>query len=244
MRKFGLIGKSLKHSFSQKYFTEKFEKESIDARYDLIEIDNILELHKNIDIEQFEGLNVTIPFKQEITSILDEISPEAEAIGAVNTVKNIGGKLVGYNTDTYGFRNSLKPFLKKYHRKALILGTGGASKAIAYVLDQLGLDYLFVSRNPNGSNQVSYEELNENAVSFFPLIINCTPLGTYPDVDECPAIPYSFLDEKNFLYDLVYNPEESLFLLKGKAQGTQILNGRSMLHFQAEKAWEIWNSSI
>ncbi len=241
MRNYGLIGKTLKHSFSEKYFSDKFKEEKIsDASYSLFELDKIsdvLPLIKSVD--NLKGFNVTIPYKEEILKYLDELSPEAEKIQAVNTVKISNGKLIGYNTDTVGFKKSLAAVLKPHHERALILGTGGASKAIAYTLGKLGVDYKYISRNPQ-ADQLSYEDVNKYVIKHFPLIINTTPLGTFPDVDSYPNIPYEHLTERSLLYDVVYNPEESLFLKKGIEQGAAVLNGYRMLVLQAEASWRIF----
>jgi shikimate dehydrogenase len=241
---FGLIGKSLKHSFSKDYFTKKFAEEGIDARYENFELESVDELKpllkKHLNIR---GLNVTIPFKEDVINLMDDLSPEAVQINAVNTILIDGGKLIGHNTDAYGFSMSIKPFLKHGMDKALILGTGGASKAVAYALRKIGLEVFFASRNPNsGRNEIGYKDLNLFAVQQFKLIVNSTPLGTWPDIDEKPDIPYDGIGENHLLYDLVYNPEQTTFLKEGNARGAQTLNGLSMLRLQAEKSWEIWNS--
>jgi len=244
----GLIGYPLGHSFSAGYFANKFLKESIDGfEYGNYEIDNINKLPSVIENNpQLVGINVTIPYKEAVIPFLDELDDSAKNVGAVNTIKitRTNGKvhLKGYNTDTYGFRESLKPSLAMHHQKALILGTGGAAKAAAHVLKEIGLDVLFVSRKPAKENEVSYESLNETAVRNFPLIVNSSPIGMYPNIDKCPDIPYEYLDDKNFLFDLIYNPDETLFLKKGKDKNTLTQNGLPMLILQAEKAWEIWNS--
>ncbi len=242
-RNFGLIGKTLSYSFSEDYFRKKFSAEEIDGTYSNFELEQI-EDFSELPLTDLSGLNVTIPYKELIMPMLDEIDPEAAAIGAVNTIKFVDGQLVGYNTDAPGFRNSIRPYLKSWHQKALILGTGGASRAIAHVLKKMGIEYRFVSRTPDGDLQIGYEELNENALRFFPFIINTTPLGTYPDVNQRPDIPYQFLSKNNFLYDVVYNPEESTFLKLGREQGAQTMNGMRMLENQAELSWKIWNDLI
>lgn len=243
MKQFGLIGKTLSHSFSKKYFAEKFEKEGItDAAYELYplpEISNFLNLIK--DTENLKGLNVTIPYKETIIPYLNQIDAAAKEIGAVNTIKVVNGSLIGYNTDAYGFQKSLKPFLSPVHERALILGTGGASKAIAYVLKQIGIDYKFVSRHPE-VNGFQYSDINEHVMAHFKLIINCTPVGTFPSNNDKPALPYEHLTSDHYLYDLVYNPAETSFMKEGKAKGAIVQNGLDMLIGQAEKAWEIWNS--
>ncbi len=247
-KKLGLIGYPLTHSFSAKYFAEKFQNEGIEGftyeNFEIPKIEDFPEVIKNNP--EIVGLNVTIPYKEQIIPYLDELDEEAKEIGAVNTVKVIrtenGIKLKGYNTDIYGFRETLKPLLKMHHYKALILGTGGAAKAVEYVLKKIGLSVLYVSRNPASEKERSYEELNEFAVKDFPVIVNSTPLGMHPKVDACPALPYDYLSEDNLLYDLIYNPAETLFMRKGAEKGAIVQNGLGMLKLQAEKAWEIWNS--
>lgn len=238
--RYGLIGKSLTHSWSKAYFTEKFDSQNIPASYENIEFQNISDCDREL-LLPFSGLNVTVPYKESIIELLDELSPVANEIGAVNCIQVQDDKLIGHNTDAYGFRDSLRPFLKSWHNKALILGTGGASKAVAYVLDKLGIEYRFVSRN-HTEGQYTYDELNAKAVEIFTFIINCTPLGMYPDIGTAPTLPYSALGEKNLLYDLVYNPEESLFLQRGSARDSQTINGLHMLRAQAEASWKIWTS--
>lgn len=194
---------------------------------------------------ELKGLNVTIPHKEKIISFLDNLDENASAIGAVNTIKIIHDKdkttLQGYNTDAYGFYTSIKPFIGKNVKNALILGTGGASRAVAYVLKNMGLSCLFVSRHPRSGDHISYEELCGPVLYNFPLVVNTSPVGMYPDEEECPDIPYEFITEKHLLYDLVYNPLETVFLRKGREMGARTINGLKMLYLQAEKAWEIWN---
>jgi len=243
----GLIGFPLTHSFSAKYFAEKFSKEAIEGyEYQNFEISTIEDFKTVIENNpDLVGLNVTIPYKEKVIPFLDELDDEAREIGAVNTIKIIRKngtvKLKGYNTDIYGFRETLKPLLQNHQYKALILGTGGASKAVEYVLKKIGLDVLCVSRNPSSKKEIAYTDLNEFAVQDFSVIVNSTPLGMFPAVDVCPEIPYQFLTDKNLLYDLIYNPGETLFMKKGKEQGANTQNGLGMLKLQAEKAWEIWN---
>ncbi len=241
---YGLLGRNISYSFSRNYFTNKFNLLGLkDCEYINFDINNIKDL-KSILTENestLKGMNVTIPYKEEVILFLDKIDEKAKEIGAVNTIKiTEKGGLIGYNTDEYGFRESLIPLLKKHHKKALILGTGGASKAIVYSLKSLGIDYKFVSRNPQ-KNQLSYFEISDEIISEYSIIINCTPLGTYPNIENCPNIPYNLLTKHNILYDLIYNPSETLFLKKGKEQGAIIKNGLEMLELQAEKSWEIWN---
>lgn len=243
MRYFGLIGQKLGHSFSKKYFSEKFARESIDAQYELYEIPSINDLAALWASVPLRGMNVTIPYKQEVMAYLDEISPEAAAVGAVNTVLFEGGRKIGYNTDTYGFRESLRSFLGGQKLdQALILGNGGAAKAVRYVLEQQ-LAYrpcLTVSRSAAGPNQITYEALRGLNLDVYPLIINTTPLGMYPYEDSAPAITYEQLGEHHFAYDLIYNPAETQFMRLAAARGAKVCNGMEMLILQAEGAWEIW----
>jgi shikimate dehydrogenase len=239
LSRYGLIGRKLSHSWSKKYFNKRFLDDGISASYVNLEYDKLADCKKE-SLDSFSGLNVTVPYKEEIISLLDSSSPIADKIGAVNCIEIRDGLWIGHNTDAFGFRDSLRPFLKSWHNKALILGTGGASKAIAFVLEELGIEYKFVSRNP-AEGQLAYDDLNAKAVEIFPFIINCTPLGMHPDIETCPIIPYGDLGEKNLLYDLVYNPEQSKFQRLGAAQGAQTINGYHMLIAQAEASWRIWN---
>lgn len=245
MQKFGLIGKTLKHSFSKNFFTEKFERENIDAQYDFYELTTIDEFALIKEDASLCGLNVTIPYKEQIFKFLDEVDETALAIGAVNTIKFIrdNGKLTlkGYNTDIIGFTDSLKPLLKPCHRKALILGTGGASKAVFRALLNLGITPTYVSRSRR-EEMLSYDDLNEAVMADYLLIINCSPVGMFPNVDAAPNIPYQFLTQDHCLYDLVYNPIKTLFCKKGEEQGAVTKNGLEMLHGQAIASWKIWNS--
>jgi shikimate dehydrogenase len=247
MRLFGLIGYPLSHSFSANYFEKKFADELIrDATYKLFPLEHISELHdlltQNPDLK---GFNITIPHKVSILPELHCISDEASAIGAVNCVKvtrDLAGiNLYGYNTDVYGFRESLLQMLEFNHQKALVLGTGGASKAVCYVLDKLNIGYTLVSRKKKEHNHLTYSQVTKKDIRNNLLIINTTPCGMYPDVDNCPALPYQYLTDKHLLYDLVYNPDESLFLKRGKAVGSKTKNGEQMLELQAEMSWKIWN---
>ena len=240
MKNFGLLGKNISYSFSRTYFTEKFKKENIDAEYRNFDLDNIKEFRDVIkETPNLQGLNVTIPYKQEIIPYLDELAPEAKEIGAVNTINVIGNKLIGHNTDYIGFSESLKPFLKEHHKKALILGTGGASKAVAYALTKFKIEYKFVSRTA-GENKLSYDDLSEKIMKEHSLIINTTPLGTYPDVDAHPEIPFQFINEKHLVYDLIYNPRTTKLMARAQAKGATATNGLKMLELQAESAWKIW----
>lgn len=241
MKKFGLIGKNISYSFSRKFFQEKFNQLQIDATYENFDLQHIEELklvlQKN---KSLNGLNVTIPYKESILPFLDELSPEAQQIQAVNTIKIRNNQLIGYNTDAFGFMKSLFPILEKQHTHALILGTGGASKAVANALKSMGIEYRFVSRNPQ-QQDLAYADLDETIIQEHQLIINCTPVGTHPKVKESPALPYQFLESSHLLYDLVYNPPITEFLAKGKIRGCSIYNGKKMLEYQAERAWQIWN---
>ncbi len=252
MTTYGLIGYPLGHSFSRKFFTEKFEQEEIDAQYLNFEIPSIEEFPNIIASHpELLGLNVTIPYKQQVMQYLDEISPEAKAIGAVNVVRcqrstvNCQPKLTGYNSDVIGFVESIKPLLKPHHEKALILGTGGASKAIHYGLEEkLGMETLFVSRKLSTVNcqlsTITYNDITKDLLQDYTVIVNCSPVGMFPKVDECPALPYEAMNENHLLYDLVYNPLETLFMKKGAAQGATVKNGLEMLHLQAIASWEFW----
>lgn len=244
MKKLGLLGKNISYSFSRTYFKKKFEDENIkNISYENFDIENI-DLFPSIikNTKGLKGLNVTIPYKEQVIPFLEKINKKAKAIGAVNTIKiTKKGKLVGYNTDSYGFKNSLKPFVKSQHKKALILGTGGASKAVAYTLKDMGISYKYVSRRLSEGVDFSYDTLTENDIIENQIIINCTPLGTFPNIEDCPNIPYSVINKNHILFDLIYNPEETKFLQQGKQKGATIINGLNMLRFQAEKSWSIWN---
>ncbi len=239
---YGLIGYPLSHSFSPGYFKEKFAKAEIDAVYRLFPLANIKELPKLLaEHSSLSGLNVTIPYKEQVIPFLDDIDEAAKTIGAVNCIKINSNKLKGYNTDIIGFKKSLAPLLQQQHTKALILGTGGAAKAVAYVLDKFNIDYKLVSSSGK-TDTIAYEDISTATVQEHTLIINTTPLGMHPNTDACPDIPYSALGEAHLLYDLIYNPEETTFLKRGKAQGANTKNGYEMLVLQAEASWDIWNS--
>jgi shikimate dehydrogenase len=242
MRLFGLLGYPLTHSFSQKYFTEKFQKLGItDAAYDNFSIPDITELSIILaSKKELEGFNITIPYKKEVTRFLDEASEPVKKMGACNCVKISDGKLKGFNTDVVGFQQSLQPFLKPYHKSALILGTGGASAAVEYVFQQLQIPYQFVSRTES-IKAITYQDLSKEIIESHQLIINTSPLGMFPNVEVCPEIPYEFLTPSHHLFDLIYNPTETKFLKFGKQQGTTIQNGFEMLILQAEESWRIWN---
>lgn len=240
-RRFGLIGRSLAHSFSKDFFTRYFEKNGIDASYENIEIETIEDV-KLILESNFSGLNVTVPYKELILSYLDELSMEASEIGAVNVIKFDNGRTIGHNSDAYGFHQSIKPFLMNVHERALILGTGGASKAVAYVLKQLGLDVIHISRNPSGTKQFRYDEVNEHMLKACKLVVQCTPIGMYPNVTDCISFPFQFLTTEHLVVDLIYNPEATLFLQNAQKNGATVLNGSSMLKEQALRGWELWNN--
>lgn len=247
MDKYGLIGYPLHHSFSQGYFNEKFRAENIDAEYVNFEIPTIKDFPNIIeDNPNLKGLNVTIPYKEQVIPYLEDLSDDAKAIGAVNVIKFIPDKsgkktkLVGYNSDVIGFRQSLEPLLEEHHRSALILGTGGASKAALRGLENLGLTSQFVSRE-RSENIIHYEDITPQIMEKYTVIVNCTPVGMYPKINECPNIPYELLTTKHLLYDLLYNPNETLFLKKGKEHGAKVKNGLEMLLLQAFAAWEFWH---
>lgn len=245
MDKYGLIGYPLVHSFSISYFNEKFESEGIDAVYENYEIPTIEQLPEVLDTNpELRGLNVTIPYKEKVISYLDSLSPEACEIGAVNVIKveHKGKKTVlkGYNSDVIGFTRSIEPLLESYHKKALILGTGGASKAIEFGLRSLKLETLKVSRTGK-DGAIRYTDITPEMMKEYNVIVNCTPCGMFPHADECPDLPYEAMDNHTLLYDLIYNPDETLFLTKGKKQGAVIKNGLEMLLLQAFASWEFWN---
>lgn len=247
MKTYGVIGYPLTHSFSPRYFADKFCRLGITAhRYIIGEMSNLKELDAWIQNEKVLGFNVTIPHKQQILPYLDFIQPAALLIKAVNCVKVIWKtttdyELVGLNTDIIGFSQSLQPLLKSHHTHALILGTGGAAAAVAYVLRKLNIFFLFVSRNPKNPNEISYTNLSKELILQHTLIINSTPAGMYPKVDVAPEIPYQFLTNRHLLFDLIYNPEETLFLKQGAEKGASIKNGYEMLTIQAEASWVFWN---
>ncbi|MCK0110127.1 shikimate dehydrogenase [Flavobacteriaceae bacterium S0825] len=242
MAEFGLIGKDIDYSFSKSHFGEKFKNEGLKHTYENFDIDSIDKFPEIISsTKRLRGLNVTIPYKEAVIPYLTRLHKTAKKIGAVNTIKiTKKGKLIGYNTDYFGFKKSIEPHLKSHHKKALILGTGGASKAIVYALKKLGIDYKYVSRKAAGNHVFTYVTLTENDIKSYQIIINCTPLGTYPKTNECPDIPYDAIDKTHLVFDLIYNPEESKFLTIAKLKGATICNGSKMLELQAEKAWRIW----
>ena len=237
MRHYGIIGYPLHHSFSAKYFSEKFEQEGIEAEYSLYPI-GMEDLRLKIEdlFHRLDGMNVTMPYKQTIIPYLDRLDETAEAVGAVNVVH----KRVGYNTDCIGFMESIKPLLRDSDRKALVLGTGGASKAVCYGLKQLGIAPTLVSRTPK-DGMIGYSDLTEGVMAEHTIIVNCTPLGMVPDTESYPPIPYELISAQHLLFDCIYNPEETVFLRKGRAQGAKTQNGIEMLYGQAKAAWKIWN---
>lgn len=243
MRRFGLLGYPLSHSFSQKYFTEKFAQLGLtDCVYENFSLPTIEALTVVLqEKKDLCGFNITIPYKKQVLSFLDEVLPVVAEIGACNCVRIKEGKLTGYNTDVVGFEQSLTPFLRVHHQKALVLGTGGASAAVEYVLRKLGISVQYVSRVASG-NAIAYEQVDENILATHHLLVNTTPLGMYPKVAECPDLPYHFLTPQHHLYDLIYNPAETQFLANGKAQGATTQNGQKMLVLQAEESWRIWNN--
>ncbi len=244
MYKLGLLGKNISYSFSRAYFNEKFKTENIeDITYENFDIPDISEFEDIVkNTEHVKGFNVTIPYKEAVIPYLDKLNKKAKKIGAVNTIKiTKKGKLIGYNTDCYGFKKSISPYIKKHHKKALILGTGGASKAIVYTLLQKNIECNYVSRARSKVARFTYEELTEAIVADHHIIVNCTPLGTFPNIDDHPDIPYGAISSRHILFDLIYNPEETQFLKFGKQKGAKTINGLKMLKYQAEKAWSIWN---
>lgn len=242
MRTFGLIGKNIDYSFSRKYFSEKFSKENLKDQYVNFDIASIEEFPGILENNEISGLNVTIPYKEAIIPYLDKLDPHSNKIMAVNTIKfEKDGTSTGYNTDYWGFLNALKPHLKPQHTNALILGTGGASKAIAYALELLDINYKFVSRKPE-KEQFSYSDLDKDILDSYTLIINCTPLGTHPKVEACPDLPFQFISREHLVFDLIYNPSETRLMKLASEKGALTLNGLEMLKLQAEKAWNIWNS--
>ena len=243
MRAFGLIGYPLGHSFSKKYFADKFAREGITGNvYELYPLEQIGQVEELlVSSPNLAGLNVTIPYKEQVIAYLDNMSPVVEEIGACNCIHIQDGRLMGHNTDVIGFSRSLLPKLKPHHKQALILGTGGSSKAVAYTLKELNIPFLQVSRNPS-EGMIGYEEIDQSMLEDHTLLINTTPVGMYPDIEKAPAIPYQFIGADHYLFDLVYNPERTRFLQEGALRGATVENGSDMLVIQAEASWEIWNS--
>lgn len=241
MDRYGIIGFPLGHSFSRAFFTEKFQKEHIDAEYVNFEIPSAHLLPEIVRSNpHLRGLNVTLPYKEAVIPMLDSMSDEAREIGAVNVIQVREGRLKGFNSDIIGFMGSLRPLLKPWHQHALVLGTGGASRAIRVGLERLGLDWTYVSRTA-AEGRLTYAALTPEVMEHYQVIVNCSPVGMFPKVDACPDIPYHLLSSRHLLYDLVYNPEETLFLKRGAQQGATIKNGLEMLHLQALASWEFWN---
>ena len=242
MRAFGLIGYPLGHSFSKKYFADKFAREGITGNvYELYPLEQIGQVEELlVSNPNLAGLNVTIPYKEQVIAYLDSMSPVVEEIGACNCIHIQDGRLMGHNTDVIGFSRSFLPKLKPHHKKALILGTGGSSKAVAYTLKELNIPFLQVSRNPS-EGMIGYEEIDQSMLEDHTLLINTTPVGMYPDIEKAPAIPYQFIGADHYLFDLVYNPERTRFLQEGALRGARVENGSDMLVIQAEASWEIWN---
>lgn len=242
---FGLLGKKISYSFSKGYFTDKFINQGLtNHEYLNFDLDKIQHFSKVIQKfrSSLKGFNVTIPYKQEIFKFLDNIDDTAKEVGAVNTVKYTNkGKLIGYNSDVVGFEQSIIPLLKPHHTKALILGTGGASKAVSYVFGQLGIDCIKVSRQASEKNEILYDDITKSLLSEYTIIVNCSPVGTFPNIDQKPSIPYQFITHDHLLYDLIYNPKETSFLREGINKGALTKNGYEMLVLQAEESWRIWN---
>jgi shikimate dehydrogenase len=243
MRQFGLIGYPLSHSFSKKYFTEKFSEEGIsNCNYELYPISSIDQFPRLLkEVAGLEGINVTIPYKEEVLPFLHHQSPAVKEIGACNCIKIEDGELTGYNTDVLGFRQSFEPFVKPHHQQALVLGTGGAAKAVVWVLKQMGIEYKYVSRK-KAEDMLSYDGLNETVMQQYQVVINTTPLGMQPNVHDKPSLPYQFINSQYLCYDLVYNPAKTAFLQLAEERGATIKNGGDMLVIQAEESWKIWNS--
>ena len=244
MRRFGLIGKTLKHSFSKPYFEKKFDTEGLmDCHYDNFEIDSIQQLSKIIsETPNLKGLNVTIPYKEDVLNLLNKASEAVQKIGACNCMKIVNGQMHGFNTDAPAFKNTLQKHLKPHHKYALVLGSGGASKAVQFALKELAIHFLVVSRQ-QGESYVGYNNLSEDLINKHQVIINTTPLGMFPHIEQYPPIPYKVLGSTHLLYDLIYNPPKTKFLQQGEKRGAMIVNGYEMLVAQAEESWRIWNSS-
>ena len=240
-KQFGLVGKGIEYSFSKTYFQNKFlkNKSFSNFNYKNFDIDSINEIEEIFKIKDLTGLNITIPYKEKVIPYLNELSSIAKEIGAVNTLIFKNKKIIGDNTDIVGFENALKIFIGRFSKKALILGSGGASKAIKFVLKKNKIDLITVSRNPK-KNEINYSDINQEIINNYPLIINCTPLGTLPNIEELPNIPYKYIGPKNYLFDLIYNPNETQFMKKGIEKGAKVSNGYNMLTQQAEASWKLW----
>jgi len=241
MKSYGLVGRTLGYSYSKTFFEEYFKKNAIDAAFNNYEIDQIEQI-SDVFEKNLSGLTITIPYKEEIIPYLDSLSAEAKEIGAVNVVQFKNGKKIGHNTDAFGFQQSIKPFLTNKHERALILGTGGASKAVAFVFRSIGIEVIYCSRDPKNKNEFPYSAINNHMLNACKVIVNCTPVGTYPKVNERIELPFEHLTEDHLVVDLVYNPPKTEFLRRAEQAGATILNGESMLKEQALQAWKIWNS--
>lgn len=242
MKVYGLVGKTLQHSFSADFFSDYFVTENIVAKYQNFELAAIEDIQSVFDLKP-AGLNVTIPYKESVIPFLDELDPIAEKIGAVNTIVFDGDKKIGYNTDAFGFKQAIKPFLNNQHERALIFGTGGAAKAVASVLKEIGVDVIFISRDPHGKNKhFNYSEVNLQMLNACKLMVNCTPVGTFPNSADYLPLPYEGIGKDHLVIDLIYNPIKSMFLQKAENQGATIMNGEGMLKAQAMKSWSLWNN--
>ena len=242
MKVYGLVGKTLQHSFSADFFSDYFVTENIVAKYQNFELAAIEDIQSVFDLKP-AGLNVTIPYKESVIPFLDELDPIAEKIGAVNTIVFDGDKKIGYNTDAFGFKQTIKPFLNNQHERALIFGTGGAAKAVASVLKEIGVDVIFISRDPLGKNKhFNYSEVNLQMLNACKLMVNCTPVGTFPNSSDYLPLPYEGIGKDHLVIDLIYNPKKSMFLQKAENQGATIMNGEGMLKAQAMKSWSLWNN--
>ena len=242
MKVYGLVGKTLQHSFSADFFSDYFVTENIVAKYQNFELAAIEDIQSVFDLKP-AGLNVTIPYKESVIPFLDELDPIAEKIGAVNTIIFDGDKKIGYNTDAFGFKQAIKPFLNNQHERALIFGTGGAAKAVASVLKEIGVDVIFISRDPLGKNKhFNYSEVNLQMLNACKLMVNCTPVGTFPNSADYLPLPYEGIGKDHLVIDLIYNPKKSMFLQKAESQGATIMNGEGMLKAQAMKSWSLWNN--
>jgi shikimate dehydrogenase len=242
MKVYGLVGKTLQHSFSADFFSAYFVNENIVAKYQNFELAAIEDIQSVFDLQP-AGLNVTIPYKESVIPFLDELDPIAEKIGAVNTIVFDGDKKIGYNTDAFGFKQAIKPFLNNQHERALIFGTGGAAKAVASVLKEIGVDVIFISRDPLGKNKhFNYSEVNLQMLNACKLMVNCTPVGTFPNSSDYLPLPYEGIGKDHLVIDLIYNPIKSMFLQKAENQGATIMNGEGMLKAQAMKSWSLWNN--
>ena len=242
MKVYGLVGKTLQHSFSADFFSDYFVTENIIAKYQNFELAVIEDIQSVFDLKP-AGLNVTIPYKESVIPFLDELDPIAEKIGAVNTIVFDGDKKIGYNTDAFGFKQAIKPFLNNQHERALIFGTGGAAKAVVSVLKEIGVDVIFISRDPLGKNKhFNYSEVNLQMLNACKLMVNCTPVGTFPTSSDYLPLPYEGIGKDHLVIDLIYNPKKSMFLQKAESQGATIMNGEGMLKAQAMKSWSLWNN--